>query len=42
MVYLSTWPTGEDLMGLPQETISDAVVKHVILLDDRHNDGGGL
>ena len=30
-------------MGLkPQESISDAVVKHVILLDDEHYDGGAM
>lgn len=41
--YISTWPTGEDLMGLkPQETISDAVVKHVLLLDNEHYDGGAM
>ena len=41
--YISTWPTGEDLMGLkPQKTISDALVKHVILLDDEHYDGGAM
>lgn len=41
--YNSTWPTGEDLMGLkPQKTISDAVVKHVLLLDDEHYDGGAM
>ena len=41
--YISTWPTGEDLMGLkPQETISDAIVKHVVWLDDEHYDGGAM
>lgn len=30
-------------MGLkPQETISDAIVKHVILLDDEHYNGGAM
>ena len=41
--YISIWPSGEDLTGLkPQNTISNAIIKHIVNYDGEHYQGGAM